>query len=161
MVKHTQAIRRQQPKNCLSVFDNFVKLALKGLIGNKVFGYRPLKGTRYSNFMVYSMKKQFVKTISTIMRQINRYKWYNNKYSYFFLWAWSINVVLSTTMIFLSLSTWIKKVIAGVEINSTLRIKQWHVKKSHKNYPELSVKSNKHKYESIAGVESELLHEYF
>ena len=31
MVKHTQTIRREQPTNCLSVFDHFVKLALKGL----------------------------------------------------------------------------------------------------------------------------------
>ena len=31
MVKHTQTIRRQQPTNCLSVFDHFVGLALKGL----------------------------------------------------------------------------------------------------------------------------------
>ena len=31
MVKHTQTIRRQQPTNCLSVFDHFVKLASKGL----------------------------------------------------------------------------------------------------------------------------------
>ena len=29
MVKHTQAIRRQQPTNCLSVFDHFVGLAVK------------------------------------------------------------------------------------------------------------------------------------
>ena len=32
MIKHTQAIRRQQPTNYLSVFDHFVKLALKGLM---------------------------------------------------------------------------------------------------------------------------------
>ena len=31
MVKHTQTICRQQPPNCLSVFDHFVGLALKGL----------------------------------------------------------------------------------------------------------------------------------
>ena len=31
MVKHTQAIRRQQQTNCLSVFDHFVKLVLEGL----------------------------------------------------------------------------------------------------------------------------------
>ena len=35
MVKHTQAICRQQSTNCLSVFDHFVELALKGL---KLFG---------------------------------------------------------------------------------------------------------------------------
>ena len=32
MVKHTQTIRRNLPTNCLSVFDHFVGLALKGLI---------------------------------------------------------------------------------------------------------------------------------
>ena len=31
MVKHTQTIRREKPTNCLSMFDNFVGLALKGL----------------------------------------------------------------------------------------------------------------------------------
>ena len=29
MVKHTQMIRQQKPKNCLSVFDHFVWLAFK------------------------------------------------------------------------------------------------------------------------------------
>ena len=31
MVKYTQTIRRQQPTDCLSAFDHFIKLALKGL----------------------------------------------------------------------------------------------------------------------------------
>ena len=31
MVKRTQTIRLQQPTNCLSVFDHFVELTLKGL----------------------------------------------------------------------------------------------------------------------------------
>ena len=31
IVKHTQTILRQQPTNCLSVFEHFVNLALKGL----------------------------------------------------------------------------------------------------------------------------------
>ena len=31
MVKHTQTIRRQKSRNCLSVFDHFVGLALRGL----------------------------------------------------------------------------------------------------------------------------------
>ena len=31
MVKHTQTIRQLLPTNCLSVFDHFVQLALKGL----------------------------------------------------------------------------------------------------------------------------------
>ena len=32
MVKHTQTIRQQQPINCLNVFDDFVRLAVKGLM---------------------------------------------------------------------------------------------------------------------------------
>ena len=32
MFKHTQTISWQQPTYCLSVFENFVELALKGLI---------------------------------------------------------------------------------------------------------------------------------
>ena len=32
MVKHTQTIRRQQQKNCLSAFDHFAGLPLKRLI---------------------------------------------------------------------------------------------------------------------------------
>ena len=36
MVKHTQTIRRLLPTNCLSVFDHFVGLVLKGLKKNKV-----------------------------------------------------------------------------------------------------------------------------
>ena len=31
MVKHNQTIRRSKPATCLSVFDHFVGLALKGL----------------------------------------------------------------------------------------------------------------------------------
>ena len=31
MVKHTQTIRREQPMNCLSMFDHLVGLAFKGL----------------------------------------------------------------------------------------------------------------------------------
>ena len=34
MVKNTQTIRRQQPTNCLSVFDHIVGLELKGLNKN-------------------------------------------------------------------------------------------------------------------------------
>ena len=36
MVKHTKTIHRQKPKNCLSVFDSFVGLTLKGLKNNYV-----------------------------------------------------------------------------------------------------------------------------
>ena len=37
MVKHSQAIRRLLPTNCLSVFDHFVRLVLKRLIHVKSF----------------------------------------------------------------------------------------------------------------------------
>ena len=41
MVKHTQAIFWKQPTNCLSEFDHFVGLALKGLkyINNQLKAY--------------------------------------------------------------------------------------------------------------------------
>ena len=62
MVKHTQTIRRLLPTNCLSVFDHFVELGLKGLnfgcnfcyisgVGMKVFGDIGLE-------MAVSMKKK-------------------------------------------------------------------------------------------------------
>ena len=35
MIKQTQTIRRLLPTNCLSVFDHFVKLELKGLMFSK------------------------------------------------------------------------------------------------------------------------------
>ena len=41
MVKHTQTIRRQS--NCLSVFDHFVGLALKGLILTEATDHRHLE----------------------------------------------------------------------------------------------------------------------
>ena len=37
MVKHTQKILQQKPTICLSVFDHFVGLALKGLIAVNYF----------------------------------------------------------------------------------------------------------------------------
>ena len=36
MVKHTQTIRRQLPTNCLSVFDHFAGLELKGLMKKRI-----------------------------------------------------------------------------------------------------------------------------
>ena len=44
MVKHTQKIRRQQPTNCLSVFDHFLELALKWLSTTEVCIYIADKG---------------------------------------------------------------------------------------------------------------------
>ena len=45
MVKHTQTIRRQQQTNCLSVFDHFVGLALKGLTDDMYFQWIQMKDT--------------------------------------------------------------------------------------------------------------------
>ena len=45
MVKHTQTIRRLLPTNCLSVFDHFVGLLLKGLMFFFVFS--PEEAGRY------------------------------------------------------------------------------------------------------------------
>ena len=39
MVKYTQTIRWQQQTNYLSVFDHFMKLALKWLIAWEIFGF--------------------------------------------------------------------------------------------------------------------------
>ena len=43
MIKHTQTIGRQKPANCLSVFDHFVGLALKGLIDAQIFKYQNMQ----------------------------------------------------------------------------------------------------------------------
>ena len=51
------------------------------------------------------------------------------------------------------------KGIAGLEMNSS--IKQRRVKKSRKNCPVLSVKSLKHKYDSVSDIKSNFLHGYF
>ena len=52
MIKHTQTIRRQQPTNCLNVFDHFVGLALKVLNSlkalNKGAGKTLLMSTCYT-----------------------------------------------------------------------------------------------------------------
>ena len=42
MVKHTQTIRRLLVTNCLSMFDQFVGLTLKGLISEEKLGADPL-----------------------------------------------------------------------------------------------------------------------
>ena len=47
MVKHTQTTRRQQPTNCLGVFDHFVGLAPTGLKG------LPLKAKLQSNVFIF------------------------------------------------------------------------------------------------------------
>ena len=56
MVKHTETIGLQQPTNCLSVFDHFMKLALKGLTKNIVTGrYKShIWPTKLKKTLVYS-----------------------------------------------------------------------------------------------------------
>ena len=39
MAKQTQTIRRQEPTNCLSLFDHFVGLALKRIINPKILKF--------------------------------------------------------------------------------------------------------------------------
>ena len=60
MVKHTQAIRRLLPTNCLSVFEHFVKLALKGL--NK---HAPCKKKQARRNQMPFFNKELSKTIMT------------------------------------------------------------------------------------------------
>ena len=65
MVKHTQTIRRQQPTNCLGVFDHSVGLALKGL-SETVFNLRLkcrfviiVSGTRCTFVEYFKIKANF------------------------------------------------------------------------------------------------------
>ena len=51
MVKHTQTIRREKPTNCLSVFNHFVGLALKGLTVNKASALGVAIRIRYSGIV--------------------------------------------------------------------------------------------------------------
>ena len=50
MVKQTQNIRRQKPTNCLSVFDHYVGLMLKGLIAEN---WKKLSGLGPPNYAIY------------------------------------------------------------------------------------------------------------
>ena len=56
MIKQTQIIRRQQPTNCLSVFDHFVGLALKGLSNDKICFHR---GESLERMLLYHWNKSF------------------------------------------------------------------------------------------------------
>ena len=55
MVKHTQTIRRQQPANCLSVFDLFVELSLKELNYGIIYP-KLLRKKAISEFLSKSLK---------------------------------------------------------------------------------------------------------
>ena len=70
MVKNTQIIRRQQPTNCLNVFDQFVGWRLKGsqlsknsIKTTEVEGLKvPLKKV-YQTFLKYSESKILAKSL--------------------------------------------------------------------------------------------------
>ena len=49
MVKYTQTIRRQQPTNCFSGFDHFVKMVLKGLRDHHGISLRKLSEFKRNN----------------------------------------------------------------------------------------------------------------
>ena len=53
MVKHTQTIRPLTPRNCLSVFDHFVELELKGLTLEAISGDDPLG--HFEEFELFSL----------------------------------------------------------------------------------------------------------
>ena len=57
MIKHTQKIRRLLPTNCLSVFDHFVRLALKGL-GTKSSVTQSI--SLFSKLLIFCIAQRFV-----------------------------------------------------------------------------------------------------
>ena len=65
MVKHTQKSHRQQPTNCLSVFDHFVGMELKGLTSIKdiwlLYFQNSQRKLILSKFMVSSSKTVLIK----------------------------------------------------------------------------------------------------
>ena len=75
MVKYTQTIRLQQLPNCLSVFDHFVALALKGLyLLKQTFHFRPLLQTYFDVAPEHSIPdKEFHKNVhfSLSLTQVN------------------------------------------------------------------------------------------
>ena len=68
MVKHTQIIRQKKPTNCLSVFDYFMGLALKGLIIKLLSLFLKMKHFELEYLekiknLLHSVCKWFVRTI--------------------------------------------------------------------------------------------------
>ena len=84
MIKNTQTIRQQQPMNCLSVFDHFVGLAVKGL--NSIFlktgKFRHINLFWITNSRIYreNYLNQFVKYSSKSTKCYGTYpeQWYKN-----------------------------------------------------------------------------------
>ena len=68
MVKHIQIIRQKKPTNCLSVFDYFMGLALKGLIIKLLSLFLKMKHFKLEYLekiknLLHSVCKWFVPTI--------------------------------------------------------------------------------------------------
>ena len=62
MIKHTQKIRRLLPTNCLSVFDHFVGLVLKGLRADQNLSVvRASKPEYYLTVKHYIFRKENVR----------------------------------------------------------------------------------------------------
>ena len=84
MIKNTQTIRQQQPMNCLSVFDNFVGLAVKGLnsIFLKIGKFRHINFFWITNSRIYreNYLNQFVKYSSKSTKYYGTYpeQWHKN-----------------------------------------------------------------------------------
>ena len=70
MVKHTQTIRRLLATNCLSLFDNFVSLALKGLI----------KELDVKNIFIHLF---FTKSLKRAGKKRNKCDWLTFRQSFF------------------------------------------------------------------------------
>ena len=72
MVKHTQTIRRQKPTNCLSVFDHFVGLTLKGLMVIYRFAEEKKTELKYIHqFIILFQPKTKVWKVYAIMTEKN------------------------------------------------------------------------------------------
>ena len=64
MADQTRTIRRQQPTNCLSVFDHFAELALKGLtVHAKKFSMLHRKKTKSGNIKKINLESWLGKLI--------------------------------------------------------------------------------------------------
>ena len=91
MVKHTQTIHRQKPTNCLSVFEHFVTLALKGLISRMKLTNRTLMKNYYEviSGYIFILQKHFLLTCSELWvhyiigndKELTLTKWMNSIFS--------------------------------------------------------------------------------
>ena len=102
MVKHTQTICRQQPTNCLSVFDQFVGLALKGLryssfvVSDFYFQY-------YSDENIWDTVWWFTKTLLfcsfQIRCKVDNCIWFHNFQSWHHYQFFEVIILLSSNLV--------------------------------------------------------------